>query len=303
MLPLILILSVALLSLCIHGLQLAYKTMTVDAQLETNESKSEAAEVPEQSGKMELPIVMYHHMLKEQSRLNKYTISPDEFRKDLDYLKKNGYTPVSMAEVIAYVTKGTALPTRPIIITFDDGYESFYEYVYPILQEYGYKAVLSVVGIYADQYSEVDDHHIRYSHCTWEQLKEMQDSGLVEIGNHSYNMHVNVNGRHGSKKKKGESDADYKKTLTGDVGKLQEKCYEYLGSYPSTFTYPFGQISKEALPIIKEMGFEAALTCQEKFNYLTDDVEQLYHLNRFNRPHGTDLQSIFEKARAPVKKK
>ena len=113
---------------------------------------------------IELPIVMYHHVLKEAGRLNQFTISPDEFRMDMQYLKDCGYSPIVIQDLINYVQDGAPLPEKPVMITFDDGYESFHEYVYPILQEYQYKAVYSIVGTYADQYSQIDDHHIRYSH-------------------------------------------------------------------------------------------------------------------------------------------
>ena len=59
---------------------------------------------------IELPIVMYHHILKDQSRLNKYTISPDEFRRDMQYLQDNGYTPVLMQDLLLFVQEGVPLP-------------------------------------------------------------------------------------------------------------------------------------------------------------------------------------------------
>ena len=156
-----------------------------------------AANASAQPEGIELPIVMYHHILKDQSRLNKYTISPDEFRRDMQYLQ-------------------------------DNGYESFHEYAYPILKEFGFKAVFSVVGTYADQYTRVDDHHIRYSHCTWNQLALLQESGLVEVQNHSYNLHLNENGRHGAKMKRGESPVLYQKLLSEDLSQMQKACQENL---------------------------------------------------------------------------
>lgn len=287
MFTLALVLSVAALSLLAH---------------EARQQHELQADAPVATASVELPVAMYHHILKEQAKLNKYTISPDEFRQDMQYLKDNGYTPVSMSQLIDYAKEDGYLPEKPVLITFDDGYESFYAYAYPILQEFGFHAVFSVVGAYADAYTAKDDHHIRYSHCTWEQLKEMQDSGFVEIQNHSYNLHVNKDGRHGAKKKNGESDEAYREVLLADVGKMQQECLEKLGDSPNTFTYPFGQISKEALPLLKEMGFEAALICQEKLNHLTGDPEQLYRLNRFNRPHGTSLETLINRARAAERK-
>lgn len=243
-----------------------------------------------------LPIVMYHHILKEQARLNQYTISPAELRSDLQYLKDGGYTPIVVADLLAFVKGEAELPEKPVMITFDDGYESFHEYAFPILKEFGFKSVFSVVGTYADQYSAADDHHIRYSHCTWNQLALLQASGLVEIQNHSYNLHLNENGRHGSMMKAGEDAEGYRKLLSTDLGKLQALCEVELGSTPTAFTYPFGRVSTQALPILKELGFSAALTCEEKINHLTGDPEQLYHLRRFNRPHGLSFAEILQRA-------
>ena len=76
---------------------------------------------------VELPIVMYHHVLKETGRLNQFTISPDEFRMDMQYLKDCGYSPIVIQDLINYVQDGAPLPEKPVMITFDDGYEIFHE--------------------------------------------------------------------------------------------------------------------------------------------------------------------------------
>lgn len=243
-----------------------------------------------------LPIVMYHHILKEEARHNAYTISPDEFRADLQYLKDSGYTPITMEALLRYAQDGIPLPEKPIMITFDDGYESFYAYAYPILQQFDYPAVLAIIGRYADQYTDTADHHVRYSHCDWSQLQEMVESGLIEVQNHSYDLHENDGERHGAKMVQGESLEHYAQVLQEDIGKLQEEIYSHLGYYPTTFVYPFGLISAESRPIIQQMGFSAALTCEEKLNHLTGDPQELFNLHRFNRPHGVSLQTILEKA-------
>ena len=178
------------------------------------------------------------------------------------------------------------------MITFDDGYESFYEYAFPILKERNCKAVFSIIGRYADEYTESEDHHINYSHCNWMQIDELAGSGLVEIQNHSYDLHTNEAGKNGSMKVSGEAVSDYEARLHEDIGKMQTLCEDWCGLTPTAFTYPFGSISAEALPVLKVMGFQAALTCLEKINYLTGDPEELFHLNRFNRPAGKSAQQI-----------
>ena len=241
---------------------------------------------------VELPILMYHHLLKEKSRQGKYTVSPDDFAADLDWLLHEGYETVTVGQLIDWVNGDGSLPPKPVMITFDDGYESFYEYTFPILKERNCKAVFSIIGRYADEYTESEDHHINYSHCNWMQIDELAGSGLVEIQNHSYDLHTNEAGKNGSMKVSGEAVSDYEARLHEDIGKMQTLCEDWCGLTPTAFTYPFGSISAEALPVLKVMGFQAALTCLEKINYLTGDPEELFHLNRFNRPAGKSAQQI-----------
>lgn len=253
-----------------------------------------AARVAQGSVAVELPILMYHHLLKESSRHGKYVISPDDFAADLDWLLSQGYETVTVGQVIDWANGKGSLPQKPVMITFDDGYESFYEYAFPILQQRNCKAVLSVIGRYADEYTETEDHHINYSHCTWMQIDELAQSGLVEIQNHSYDLHTYDGEKKGSMKVSGEEVIHYQERLRDDVSRMQSLCEYWCGITPTAFTYPFGSVSAEALPVLKEMGFQAALTCLEEVNYLTGDADQLFSLGRFNRPAGKTAQQILQ---------
>ena len=70
---------------------------------------------------VEVPVVMYHSMLKDEARHGQYVISPEEFENDLQYLQSHGYTTILIEDLIAY-TKGGSLPEKPVLLTFDDGY-------------------------------------------------------------------------------------------------------------------------------------------------------------------------------------
>lgn len=248
------------------------------------------------SESIDLPIIMYHHILEEESQLNDYTISPQEFRTDLKFLQEQGYTPIVVQDLIQY-TQGGELPEKPIMLTFDDGYESFAVYAFPLLQEYHFPAVYAVIGTYADLYSQQDEHHVRYSHSNWETLKALQESGLVEIQNHSYDLHSLQNGERGAQKRSNESAGSYQKRLWQDLDQLQKDCRQHLDGWtPTCFAYPFGFSSPEALPVLQQLGFSAAMTCEEKINQLTGDPEELYHLKRFNRPHGKSVAEILAAA-------
>lgn len=257
---------------------------------------AESAGAEPQEG-ISLPIVMYHGLLKEEKRQGPYVISPDLFESDLQYLKEHGYTTVVVQDLIDYVNDGTPLPEKPIMLTFDDGYYNNYLYAYPLLQKYQSKMVLSPIGRYTEQYSKEEALHANYSNATWEQLKEMIDSGLVEVQNHSYDMHSDgtKGKRKGAKRVSGETVEQYTQALKEDVQRMQDAMAQNTGFTPTAFTYPFGAVSKESLPILKEMGFQATLVCESRVNRITRDPECLYGLGRFRRPPDTGSEEFFTK--------
>ncbi len=239
-----------------------------------------------------VPVIMYHHMLKDTSRLGRYTISPAMFENDLIYLKEHGYESISVGQLIDHAETGAPLPEKPVVITFDDGYESFYTYAWPLLKQYGFKATLSVIGVYSDQYSENPDHHINYSHVTWEEVAEMTAGGLVEVACHSYDMHREGGPRRGARRMKGETAEQYRAALTADVERFQVQLETWLGARTVIYTYPFGDVSDDALPTLKALGFKAAMTCYEKPNYFIGSKEELYTIMRFNRTPSKDVAEL-----------
>lgn len=240
-----------------------------------------------------LPIVMYHHFLKDSKSWGKYVISPDDFERDIVYLKEKGYEFIVTEDLIDFAYGGKPLPPKPIMLTFDDGYLSNYTYILPILEKHNAKAVISIIGTLADQYSEIQDHNVAYGHLSWEEIKELVDSPYVEIQNHSYNMHNIKMQRKGCGKLPGESLEEYKRVLIEDIAKTQEIMKEKTGYTPTAFAYPFGEYNKDTKAILKEMGFLAAYICHEKVNELSGDKEELYFLKRYNRPSNIDRNQFF----------
>lgn len=239
-----------------------------------------------------VPIIMYHNILKSNSRSSKFIVTQNQFKEDLEYLKNAGYNTIVMEDLVNYVYNDTPLPEKPIVLTFDDGYYNNYVYAYPMLKEYGFKGVLSVIGYYTDLYSENGEKNENYSHVTWENIKEMASSGVIELQNHSYNLHSTDKGRNGSKKKKGESKEEYKKVLTDDLSKLQKDFSEKAELNPTTYTYPFGSVSEASYDIIKEMGFKCSLSCESGINNVSKDENCLYMMKRCIRTPGISVEKI-----------
>lgn len=242
-----------------------------------------------------LPVIMYHAVINDSGRLGKYVISPAELESDFRWLKQNGYTAVLSADLIDYVENGTPLPEKPVLLTFDDGYYNNYLYAYPAAQQYGMKFVLSPIGKYADLYTETPDQSPYYAHATWDMLREMQQSGIVEIGNHTYDLHKSDGKRLGSKRISSESMEQYEKMLSQDVLLFQQKAVESLGYEPVLFAYPFGAVSDGEPAIIDKLGFQVTLSCEERISTVTRDPKSLIYLGRYLRPSGVDSASYFKK--------
>ena len=157
------------------------------------------------------------------------------------------------------------------------------------------KAVVSIIAIYSEQYSEVNDRHIPYAHLTWEDLSFMQKSGVFEVQNHTYDMHKNKRGgRHGSKRVSGESLEHYEAEFKKDITLAQDLLLKNSNINATCFTYPFGMISEESISFVKDIGFSASLSCFEGINYITDNPDCLYLLKRYNRAHKRSAEKILE---------
>lgn len=247
-----------------------------------------------------VPIMVYHQV--KNSKFGKDVISPYEFESDLKYLSENKYTTITMTQLIDYVYKDGELPENPIILSFDDGYLSTYKYVYPLLVKYNMKIVLSIVGKSTDAYSKVHDVNIDYASMTWDQLNEIQNSGLVEIQNHTYNLHKVKNGRYGCYQKDSETLSQYEQILTEDLLTLQEKIYSVTDSYPNTFTYPYGKYNDTTETIVKNIGFQATLSCTYGVNLINKEKpETLFGLKRICRAHNQNMNKLLVEAMKTLK--
>ena len=230
-----------------------------------------------------LPVLMYHHMVPDGQDCNDMTVTPGKFRADLETVLAMGYTPVLPQELAA----GDALPEKPILITFDDGYRSNYDLVYPILQEYGVKACISIIVLMPDLPTD--------NFCTWGQLREMTASGLVEIGSHSYRLHnlggdggnFESGGANGVERRPNESDADFQTRVLDDIQLSHDRIAEELGGV-TCFAYPFGCSDPDAKALVDEL-FPVTLMTTPK---CADLAKGLHDLPRFTVTMKTDLEKL-----------
>ncbi len=188
-----------------------------------------------------IPILLYHNFVttvpeSDPDNFN-YINTPESFEENIKTLIENGYTIISMKELNDCDAGKMELPDKPIIITFDDGYYSNYEYIYPILKKYNAKASIFIV---TDKIGKEIDG-IKY--LGWEECLEMQNSGLVEICSHS--------------KKHVFYDRFPVREFRDDVLESYEMIEKHLGKQDlKVFAYPYGAYTKETVRTLQNNGID-----------------------------------------------
>ena len=186
------------------------------------------------------------------------------------------------------------MPEKPVIITFDDGFESTLAYAEPLLQQYGFTAVVAVIGNVCEKFSVLDEHDPELSNLSWEDAADMAERGTFEVQCHTWDLHT-LSPRTGCDIRRWESEAAYRSALSADLSRFLMGCTSHGLVLTPTIAYPYGAYSRETTDAVRDFGFLAAFTCTEKINLLTGAEEELYDLGRFNRPHGISSENFFGK--------
>lgn len=203
-----------------------------------------------------IPVLNYHKV--ENNVSNPLALSAQDFAEQMEYLYKNGYTTISPDQLLDHLQKNTPLPAKPVLITFDDGYQDNYIAAYPIMKKYGFTATIFLIS---DRIGH-DDWYMN-----WDQIQEMRLSGFV-FGSHTLS-HVSlseisreealfqlVNSREGIEWKL-DVPVKYFAYPSGDYNAEVEKIVQHAG-YKAAFAVKFGRVEKtsdvyslDRIPIFK----------------------------------------------------
>lgn len=235
--------------------------------------------------------IVYHDIT--QHVVEKDDMSVDDFIKQLDFFKASGYQAISIKDLQEAARGKKTLPDKAILFTFDDAYVSFYEYVYPALKLYNYPAVLSVVTSWIE--GRTPGIYKQKKFMTWEQIKEVADSGLVTIASHSEDLHhfvdANPQGNieqapstfiYNPRTKHYETVQQFRERIRNDLAKSREIFSQRIGMKPIVLTWPFGTYNEIGIQEARQLGFEMCLT-------LDDGFANVRRLDRVNRYYATPL--------------
>ncbi|ABA90026.1 outer membrane polysaccharide N-deacetylase [Syntrophotalea carbinolica DSM 2380] len=248
----------------------------------------------------------FHDVRPDVGRGDDLSMSTDRFVALLTWLRQHHYQPIGIDDLLRARQGEKPLPEKAVLLTFDDGYRGFYSQVFPLLKAYRYPAVLAVVGSWLDAApGETVDYGgklvPREKFLSWPQLREMAESGLVEIASHSYNGHggilANPQGNwqpiytaRGYDPETGhyENDATYIARIRADLEKGADLIERKVGVRPRVMVWPFGKYSKPAVGAASKAGMSVALGLGDG----PGDTDHLTEVKRFLIEGSLPLSSL-----------
>ena len=248
----------------------------------------------------QVPILMYHDFREEAVPGNNVVMSVATFRVHMQAIYDRGFSTVTFRCLIDFVDYGTPLPPNPIVITFDDGYMSNLIYAAPILEEFGLRATINVIGISRGRITYRGTDIPIIPHFGWDDVRPWVERGVIQIGHHSYDMHrwhrlPGEPWRYGVLPMEGECDEAYKEALTADFERLRNIIYEELGKGVYVFAYTYGLYNAQAEEILQGLGVRVTLSVHADTNTIVQgDPGSLFLLNRLNMTEGVDIDRLLD---------
>lgn len=219
-------------------------------------------------------VLMYHHIAESEAG-EEVTIVPSKFESHLKVLKDNKYQVISIEDYVRYVKENKAVPPNAVVITFDDGYESFYKYAYPLLKKYGYTATNFVVTSY------IDSNNPSLPFMTWDEIKQMRREGF-SFYSHSHNLHAKVKGADSQlvsplasriwlpEKNRLETEQEYRKRVSDDLSLANQMLHEKIGNEMNILCFPYGFYNKTVMEVGNDIGIDFFFTTKEGINTKQD---------------------------------
>lgn len=241
-----------------------------------------------------LTVIGYHEITDHKDALiPSYAVTAQQFSEHIDWLQNNGYHFINVDQLIKAHQGKYTLPTKPVLLTVDDGYQSFYQNAYPIVRAKKIPVVLAVVGSWlepkANQKVDFGGEEItRNKILSWNELKEMQNSGLVEIASHSYHLHRGVNANpqgnsepaaitriYDSNTKTYESDANYQARVYQDLKKNNELLQAHGLRSPRVMVWPYGRYNMQLVQISKQLGMPITITLDDGADHAKQSIQNM----------------------------
>lgn len=280
-----------------------------------------------------------------------YAISTERLAAFFDWMHDNDWHPVSVDDIVAAHNNGPPLPDNAVLLSFDDGLRSIYTRVYPLLEAFDYPALFaletgwlarvnasrtvdyaSAQGAVPPQSGEPADDMVpaeatpnvvtyngstrdRSGFVTWDQVREMQQSGLAEFATHSHDLHrgiwanpqnnqepAAITRRYDADRGRYEGDADFRQRIYEDLKRSVERIENETGQRPRAVVWPYGAMTREVIQIARSLGLYLSFGLGDEH---VSAPQQLASLGRFlimNNPEPEEIASQVERAINPPRR-
>jgi len=225
--------------------------------------------------------IAYHNVDDRDPDQRVVGVRTERIIEQLAWLRENGYKPVTVDQILAARQGGPELPAKAVLLSFDDGYSSFYTRVLPILRSYNWPALMAPVGVWIDTppnfpVNFAGDLRKRTEFLTWEQIREISRSGLVEIAAHTNASHLGIlanpqgnlqpaaaTRRYFASTGRYETEAQFQTRMRDDVEAISQKIRAVTGHAPRVWVWPYGTADGTSLQIVSDQGYKMSLTLDD----------------------------------------
>jgi peptidoglycan/xylan/chitin deacetylase (PgdA/CDA1 family) len=215
--------------------------------------------IAELTASVRIPILLYHSISSEaSSSFYPWTVSPGRFDEHVRFLREEGYTPLTVTELVDRLGEVARLPEKPVIVTFDDGFADFAENAVPVLTRYDFSSTLYIVTGYVGGTSSWlrNEGEGDRPMLTWQQINELPAAG-VECGAHSHS-HLQLDSLRTS---------DANDQIVWSRRELENR----LGRAVDSFSYPHGYHRRVNRSQVQEAGYTSACAVKHAMSSLSDD--------------------------------
>lgn len=226
------------------------------------------APAPAAQGSLDVPILVYHHVAPEwpaDFEGRTITVLSADFEGELAYMQGAGYRSITLAELANAMFYGLPLPEKPVILTFDDGYEDNFLYAFPLLQKYGFVGSFAVVTSFLD--------HPGY--MSWDEVRQMTQAGM-EFVSHSAN-HVDLGAATAE-----AAAAEVRESRKAIQEKASQPVQALVYPYGEPFAHGSGEAQARVVEILRQEGYAVGVTnpLPNTWPEIKQDAAAPYQLNR-----------------------
>ncbi|MDA5606210.1 poly-beta-1,6-N-acetyl-D-glucosamine N-deacetylase PgaB [Enterobacter sp. PI-10] len=227
-------------------------------------------------------LVLAYHDVEDDAADQRYlSVRTSALNEQISWLLHNGYHIISVQDILDAHNGKKTLPPKAVLLSFDDGYSSFYTRVWPLLQAWNVPALWAPVGSWVDtpENQKVNFGGLmtpRDRFATWDMVRELSRSPLIEIGSHTWASHYGIPANpQGSREPaianrfydkatgRYETDRQFNQRIGDDVRKVTEKITQVTGKAPRAWVWPYGAANGTSLAIARQQGYQLAFTLED----------------------------------------